>query len=138
MKVGFTGTRQQPTPDATMALSELLARLQPTEAHHGDCVGADAIFHWYVLTECVGVKRVIHPPTNKAMRAFCTGTADRREPKPYLERNRDIVDETDVLLAMPQTAEETIRSGTWSTVRYARKAGKKIYIINPDGTVKEE
>ena len=138
MKVGFTGTRHQPTPDAAHALAELLVRLQPTEAHHGDCEGADALFHWYVATECPGTRRVIHPPTNKAMRAFCTGQAEWREPKPYLERNRDIVDETDVLIAMPQTAEETIRSGTWSTVRYGRKLGRKIYLILPDGSVKEE
>ena len=138
MKVGFTGTRHQPTPDAAATLAALLLRLQPVEAHHGDCCGADSLFHRYVATECDGARRVIHPPTNSSMRAFCAGEAERREPKPYLERNRDIVDETDVLIAMPQTAEETIRSGTWSTVRYARKLGRKIYIINPNGTVTEE
>jgi hypothetical protein len=29
-----------------------------------------------------------------------------------------------------------MRSGTWSTVRFARYVGKRVYLIRPDGTVK--
>ena len=46
-------------------------------------------------------------------------------------------DETDMLVACPKGPEE-VRSGTWSTVRFARKRGKRIVIIMPDGTVTEE
>jgi predicted Rossmann fold nucleotide-binding protein DprA/Smf involved in DNA uptake len=44
------------------------------------------------------------------------------------------VNETGVLVAMPDGPEE-LRSGTWATVRYARKQGKDGRIIYPDGLV---
>ena len=56
-----------------------------------------------------------------------------REEKPYLDRNKDIVDETNILMACPNKAEEVQRSGTWSTVRYARKVGKAVLIVYPSG-----
>ena len=51
-------------------------------------------------------------------------------PKPYLDRNRDIVDACEVLLATPD-GPERLRSGTWSTVRYARKIGKPVEVRLP-------
>lgn len=66
-------------------------------------------------------------------------TADEeRAPKPYLVRNRDIVEETELLIAAPAKAVEHLQSGTWSTVRYARRFGRPISIIRPDGTVIRE
>ena len=35
----------------------------------------------------------------------------------------------------PQGNEEVMRSGTWATVRRARKQDKPIFIINPDGSL---
>ena len=60
---------------------------------------------------------------------------DIRTPRPYLSRNKDIVRETDMLIATPAEAEEQRRSGTWSTIRFARKLGKPVFVIWPDGTV---
>ncbi len=71
------------------------------------------------------------------MRNFSKGD-ETRKPKPYLKRNHDIVDESDILIGFPSSEEERLRSGTWATVRYARKTGKRIYIIFPDGKVKQE
>ena len=53
--------------------------------------------------------------------------------KDYLVRNHDIVDVCDVLVATPGQKEEQIRSGTWATIRYARKIRKQIIIVYPDG-----
>jgi len=44
------------------------------------------------------------------------------------------VDETEWLWAIPGEFKEVLRSGTWSTIRYARKKGKKVLIIWPDGS----
>jgi hypothetical protein len=55
--------------------------------------------------------------------------------KPYLSRNKDIVLETELLIATPGEEEEQIRSGTWSTVRYARSLKRMINIVLPDGRV---
>ena len=53
--------------------------------------------------------------------------------KRYLERNRDIVDACDILIACPRTLKEELRSGTWATVRYARKVGKPVAILWNNG-----
>jgi hypothetical protein len=58
-------------------------------------------------------------------------------PKPYLERNRDIVDSTELLIACPKDMTES-SGGTWATVRYARKQKKPIVVVWPDGSVTEE
>ncbi len=47
----------------------------------------------------------------------------------YMARNQAIADDCDILLAFPQTADEQWRSGTWATVRKARKANKEVIIL---------
>lgn len=46
----------------------------------------------------------------------------------YMKRNDALVEHCDILLAFPETPEEQRRSGTWATVRRARKAGKEVHI----------
>ena len=51
-------------------------------------------------------------------------------PKPYLKRNEDIVNKCDVLIACPiDKNKEILRSGTWATIRKARKLNKTIYLL---------
>ena len=100
------------------------------EFHHGDCIGSDAEAHDIALS--LGFYMVIHPPINESKRAFRTGHILKR--KSYLIRNRGIVDSTDRLLATPNEDYERLRSGTWSTIRYAKKCGKLVTIIFPDGS----
>lgn len=54
---------------------------------------------------------------------------------PYLQRNKVIVDRCGVLVAAPGEAQEQLRSGTWSTIRYARRVGRPVIMVLPDGTV---
>ena len=98
--------------------------------HHGDCVGADALAH-SLIREMPWWHVVIHPPLNPKHRAFCQGVL--RTPKTFLARNHDIVDESDILVACPYQAEEVLRSGTWATVRYARKKSKPVILVLPSG-----
>ena len=126
MKVGFTGTRHSMTINQAETLKEMLEKLSVTELHHGDCIGADAQAH--KIAKEIGLKVVLHPPTDHKWRAFCQADKER-EAKPYLLRNQDIVDETDMLMAAPQTKEEQKKSGTWSTVRYARKKQKPLVLV---------
>lgn len=126
MKVGFTGTRKGMSPRQRRQLAAILHAV--TEIHHGDCVGADEQAHELAVE--AGIRRVVHPPSNPGKRAWC-GIDDGSTvlpAKPYLARNRDIVDACDVLMAAPYGPEE-VRSGTWSTVRYARKIGKATRIL---------
>ena len=74
---------------------------------------------------------MIHPPNIKDKRAFCNDYRFSFPEKPYLERNHDIVDNSDVLIATPKESVEQIRSGTWATIRYAKKLNKPIMIMEP-------
>lgn len=130
MKLGFTGTQYNMTPEQRGEVADRIRRWGVTELHHGDCVGADneaAIIAKRALIVTVG-----HPPTDNRKRSFFSSD-ESRPPKPYLDRNRDIVDETDVLLAAPRSPEQT-RSGTWATIRYAVQQGKSVTIVYPSGS----
>lgn len=132
VKAGFTGTRKGMTKFQIQCLEYLLRDLRIEELHHGDCVGADEEAD--VAARGSGVPRVIHPPQEQSQQAYCQTTEGKiqvRNRKPYLERNHDIVDETDILIAAPGSTNEALRSGTWATVRYARKQGKRIIILYP-------
>lgn len=137
MKVGFTGTQVGMTVPQNMAAYELVLELGATEISHGDCIGADDQMDQ--IAKELGIGVCVHPPTVKTKRAWCNqrphGEIWNAAPEPYLQRNRAVVDATRLLIATPKEREETLRSGTWSTVRYARKQRKPVRIIWPDGTV---
>ena len=134
MIVGFTGTRQGMTAAQQSTLEEELRRLYllPTEFHHGDCIGADEQAHALALD--LNYLVVLHPPTKIRFRAFCSGASATRAPHPYIWRNHNIVNECNQLFACPES-DERLRSGTWATIRYARKQGKPTYIITPQGEI---
>jgi hypothetical protein len=136
LKLGFTGTRagmkvRQLRCVGQAMLCHCIVEYLPVEFHHGDCIGADEQVH--KLARALWFKVFVHPPDNDEKRAFCRATPERMSsPKPYLLRNKDIVDQTTILIAAPKGNEEK-HSGTWATVRYARKLNRPIYICYPDG-----
>jgi hypothetical protein len=73
---------------------------------------------------------VIHPPAIETQRAF-KAAAEIRAAKPYLVRNKYIVRETALLISAPAEPAEQLRSGTWSTVRYARRIGRQVCLLTP-------
>ena len=130
MKVGFTGTRRGMSHLQIAGLWRVFVDIGMTSLHHGGCVGSDEEAHYIAYD--LSVFTVVHQPFYQN-KCFDYSDADElRPPKPYLERNKDIVDETDVLVATPDGVER-LRSGTWSTVRYALKQGRTVYIVWPDG-----
>lgn len=138
LHIGFTGSRFGMAYAQREAVRDLLAVLRKERRntfHHGDCVGADAEAHDLVR----GVWAVeIHPSSISTRRAFCRGAWRVYPVKPPLERNKDIVDACSILIATPGTSTEVQRSGTWATVRYARKQGKEIYIVWPSGKLQHK
>lgn len=126
MKIGFTGTQIGMSNYQKRRLFEILNAKQPESGIHGDCIGADLEFH----DACValGIKTEIYPPIKDVKRAFCQG--DVMFPRDdYLSRNHKIVDGCDLMIAAPKGDTEEIRSGTWATVRYARKKNKQVIIL---------
>jgi len=137
MIIGVTGTVEGATPEQLRNLAVVLLSSDVEEVHHGDAIGVDAEAHAIVLSPGTArvTKLVIHPPGIEGKRAFCTGFDEIREPFPYLVRDHHIVDEVDLLVAVPKSAVEVVRSGTWATARYARKLRKLVIRLNPDGSV---
>jgi len=132
MQIGFTGSRNGMTQEQNQCIEELLQQLAPTEAHHGDCIGADADFH--AIGVELGVDVVVHPPSNKKSLANCSPVSATRLPLPYLQRNQSIVRSTFALIAAV-SGPERVRSGTWATIRIARKLRRPIMLVHPDGQV---
>ena len=132
MIVAFTGTRRGVTLPQSQALTTWLDRCVRGTFLHGDCIGADAYaaqrardLGWMV--EC-------YPCTIAAKRAYAGGHVIH-DPAPPLVRNRAMVDRCDVLVACPGEAIEQLRSGTWATIRYARKIGRPVVLVLPDGSI---
>lgn len=138
MNLGFTGTREPLANAQLLSLGEWLKRQTDiTQFLHGACVGADATAtllvkgHFGRLVEAHAYPGHIPSMTSEPAMSV---SAIRHPPAHTLSRNRAIVEACDLLLACPKGPEEP-RSGTWATVRYARKLGRPIVVIWPDGRV---
>jgi hypothetical protein len=134
MRFGFTGSGTKTFPPQRAAFTSWVSananRFDGFD--HGDCIEADAFAH-DVVREFTAARIAIHPPLKGDKRAFREGD-EAWMPKPYLSRNQDVVRASDMLLAMPH-GEEELRSGTWSTIRFARKLGRPVVIFWPDGQI---
>ena len=140
MIVGFTGTQKGMTGAQKLRVGLMLEDTQDISfARHGDCVGADGEFDYLCGVRSINV--ISHPCDIPGKRAHCLKWHDalpyylsEMQVKPPMERNQDIVDGSDVLITAPAGFEEELRSGTWSTVRKARRRGIPVFIVWPDGT----
>jgi hypothetical protein len=130
-KIGITGTRQGATTKQLIVFKELLYSFEMVELHHGDCLGADEQAHDIARGHCI---IIIHPPENPKYRAFCEGAHEVLPMKEYKKRNCDIVDAAELVIGLPKKEYEEQRSGTWHALRYARKIGKPVIVIWPNGT----
>lgn len=137
MTLGFTGTRKGMTQRQRDTVLYLFRELQLTELHHGGERHADSEAHRLALA--LGVSVHVHPGPAFKLSHDCLGADIVYEHKPNLTRNKDIVTMgVDGLVAAPRDRQEEQRSGTWATVRYARKEKRRIWHVYPDGTFKEE
>lgn len=133
MIIGFTGTRQGMSTWQKMILRMALQNAceveKVNEFHHGGCVGADAEAH-KIVRQLVPFTIHVHWPENKKHEARLSGPFVSEGRKPYLTRNEDIVKACDLLIAAPLTDKEQMRSGTWATIRCAKRLGKEYLILN--------
>ena len=134
MIVGFTGTRKGMTNSQKLVVRTFFSDNDVEEGDHGDCIGGDEDFH--EICQHYGVPVVLHPPDDPRLRAYCQGAVRVEPERPYLVRNRIIVDKSGILLAAPKEMDEPPPArgqGTWSTVRYARRSGAAFRIVWPEG-----
>jgi len=137
MHIGFSGTRTGLTDRQFVVVERTLEYFYAPDYnvfHHGDCIGADAQAH--VIAKKLGYDIVIHPPINPNQRAYMGDAADVKTPKEYLQRNKEIVlDSVLMVLAPGQMNELPKGSGTWQTFRYCTSIGKNYILIYPNGEV---
>lgn len=136
MKLGMTGSSTGITQAQLDAFLPWYRKNVPIAFHHGDCIGADEGICWLIQELTPKVAVCCHPPTNSYKRAYCDYDTICAE-KDYLDRNHDIVDASDIMIAFPKEMDEILRSGTWATIRYAKKQDKKLFIFWPDGETDE-
>lgn len=133
-RVGVTGARSgltaQQEPKLTQALTILRDGRGAMDLHHGDCVGADALAA--EIAEDLGYRVVSHPPVKDQFRAN-QFSHEVREPTGYRARDRQIVDEVELLIALPNCYLPIPGSGTWYTIGYAQSVGRPLLYIWPDG-----
>lgn len=145
MIVGFTGTRKGLTDKQRDSLTSLITKIiKPNEVHHGMCIGADEEFHKIIVDYEAGSGVIVniegHPPTNKqyTMKYNEDEFFKIHFPRPYLDRNKDIVKQSQLLIVGPE-GPEVVRSGTWSTVRYLKSHNwvQDHYIVWPSGIIEK-
>jgi len=132
MKLGFTGTRKGLTQIQTTVLANFLCFIDDdfNTLLQGQCIGAD-------YKSCLMAKDKYwsiesYPPTDK--RFVHNFKCDiYHDEKPYLERNKLIVENSDYMVCCPKEMEEQLRGGTWYTIRYTKWIDKPHTIIYPNG-----
>ena len=130
MILGFTGTRYGMTSRQKEQLERKFRVFNSSiqEFHHGDCIESDEtahnLFNDYDRT-------IIHPPIKTIYRAYCKAKTIL-SPKNYLPRNDDIVQISHLIIATPQSMQNTT-GGTWYTIKKATKEKKQLIIITPEG-----
>lgn len=140
--VGITASRGGLGAAQVDTLSRLLLmfrQLGAVEFHHGDCVGGDA--RGATIAREFGYRIIGHPPNDDRLRAHFP--SDEVRPALYYhDRNRNIVCDTDVMLACPADMDRRT-GGTWWTIRHARKVQsiyaleiqRPLIIITPSGGI---
>lgn len=145
IRISFTGTRRGCTGNQRRRLkrwvNKLVARFGAKNILwvHGACKGADYEFHMTVLR--AGGLFIEVWPSFKLSRVERLKRFTKQHypdvkltihrPQAPLDRNVLIVQKTFNLLACPKEEREATRSGTWSTVRLARKSTIPVRVIKP-------
>jgi hypothetical protein len=138
MKLGFTGTKAGLTIRQHDMLYERLTMLKPSVFVHGGCVGGDDEADLMAAT--LGIPRLVFPSTridkrvsDDVLRSRTGSPVWIMTPKEPLDRNPDIVNAVEQLIACPRQPRMITRSGTWTTVRLARRilGDINVHVIGP-------
>lgn len=127
LTLGFTGTRKGLSEKQKLYLKNIFKENPNSLLLHGGAEGADEQAHLIFRNQNLKNKIIIFPSRNLSF-PFDENVEVREKEEP-LKRNKIIVSLCDILLVCPKTEKEELRSGTWSTCRYAKKLGKQILII---------
>jgi len=136
---GVTGTRYGMTAaqrkEVLRIMVELAEKRPNVHLHHGCCIGADE--QYSLLGAYLGFYLVAHIPERREYMSMPAYELSNfiNPARPYLERNRIIVDRSSYLIAAPKDLNFNSSRGTWYTIEYAQSKGIPITIVAPDGRV---
>ncbi|MCZ8156055.1 MAG: hypothetical protein O9264_08045 [Leptospira sp.] len=147
IKIGITGSRKGLSEKQKAAFIKSLAEYSNVEIHHGDCLGVDDGIHTLLFEEKwenpKEIQIFIHPPNDSKQRSFSAKKYEGKDilihsyaTMDYLARNQKIVESCDELWAFPEGPEK-VRSGTWATIRFAKKIKKPLRIFLKEGGVEK-
>ena len=131
MKIAFTGTTRGMTGWQMQRLHEALCERAKGhwQFHHGGAPGADRQAH-YLARELGCEDLHVWLPVGKTWAEEAGTTVHHTRLLP-LRRNHLVIGGADVVIAAPYQRDEIRRSGTWATVRYARKANITVVLLAP-------
>jgi hypothetical protein len=113
------------------ALHDIPAQYIPNEFHHSDHVGADSDGHAIAREACPTSRVVVHPPRDVSRRGHLEADA-QRPARGRIARNREIVGESDMLIAAPGPNEDEQASEIWSMIRFAWRHSVTVVVLNPE------
>jgi hypothetical protein len=138
IRVAFSGTRRGMSRAQLRTVEDVLTRWLAEvsvggEFRHGDCVGADDQADQ--ISRRLGYVVHSYPPVDERGRArvHLRGPTIVHPAEPFHVRDRRLVDASSRLLACPLSDAEVLRSGTWTTIRHARRTGVPIYRVTRAG-----
>lgn len=137
----FTGTRQGWTGAQFKGVRRVFHILKDQGCRtllHGVCVGSDESADALAIDEFQFIT-VGYPGVNGQGQSPWRSHGCRCAMMPeeeYQIRDHKMVDRSEAVVATPKGMfEETRGSGTWLTIRYAKKQGKRLYIVYPTGEI---
>jgi hypothetical protein len=135
MIYGFTGSRKGMTDQQEVMFEGLISGIK--KFIHGSCTGSD-VQAARIVRKTFKTHIPIHAypgPEDDPCREDSRVDDFVAEPMTHFARNRKIVQDCQELIATPAEMTEQATGGTWYTIRYARKIGRKVTIIWPDGSL---
>jgi hypothetical protein len=149
--VGFTGSRTVPDRVRMSIIQRLLSGLHRYNTFvTGACTGFDAFAGEHCYLTYPGTHIVLVPADRSRVYPWWENVpqlpgrtlqiVDMPEGSDYRARNQEIVDRSNALIALaaaPEDAPASKRSGTWQTVRLARRAHLPVsgLILTPPGRI---
>jgi len=141
MRYAFTATQKVPAGGEAIIEATVAALRDGTEFTSGSAYGGDSLIARIVAEVWPrAVNRVVRPAAPCSPEAARWATLVEQAPEgkdqrdAYGKRNIYMLNRADVLVAFPRNGREALRSGTWWTVRMARKRSIPILVVPLDGT----
>lgn len=144
MRYSVTGAARELTDREKLFVMAVIAGLEDvSEITTGAAYGVDTVSHQAAVLHHPGMfvyKRLVVPaaPHNGPLVLEANRRGDSNiiewaeqgetHAKSYMIRNDRLVHHADVLIAFPETEHEQLRSGTWATIRRARKIALEVRI----------